>query len=390
MPRFFDQNRFGQGMRKEPFLYIIAFVVDGCFALLGICVPLLAMGIGATYDDLGAISATSALTYALGCFAGGHLTDRIGYRRFMTVASLGIALVCVSYLAVDQLWQLFALAGLTGAMMSGFWPPMQAWLGVGKDRGQLLQVVGRFNVCWSLGILIGPVLGGTLYAVDPGRVFTLAAVLMGTIFVFILRLPVREKAVTERAEVDRPASLALARRFLPVAWVANFATFFATGTVRSLFPKLATDLGIDPGLLGKLLGLIGLTQVISFFLIARTDRWQFRLAPIVGIQLTAVVGLGILTLGSSQVYFAIGLLCQGLLIGTTFTASCFYSLHAEGPGGKRTGIHEGLIGSGVLVGPLAGGMMAEHIGPRAPYLLAVGVLLCAIAVEIYLVNRKRD
>ena len=53
-------------MRKEPFLYVIAFVVDGCFALLGICVPLLAMGIGATYDDLGAISATSALTYALG------------------------------------------------------------------------------------------------------------------------------------------------------------------------------------------------------------------------------------------------------------------------------------------------------------------------------------
>ncbi|MBT4502321.1 MAG: MFS transporter [Gemmatimonadetes bacterium] len=376
-------------MRKEPFLYVIAFVVDGCFALLGICVPLLAMGIGATYDDLGAISATSALTYALGCFVGGNLTDRIGYRRFMIVASLGIALVCVSYLAVDQLWQLFALAGLTGAMMSGFWPPLQAWLGVGKDRGQLLQVVGRFNVCWSLGILIGPVLGGTLYAVDPSRVFTLAAALMGMIFVFVLRLPVREEAATERKEVGRPGSLALARRFLPVAWIANFATFFATGTVRSLFPKLATDLGIDPALLGKLLGLIGLMQVIFFFFIARTDRWQFKLAPLIGIQLMAVVGLGILTLGSSQIYFAFGLLCQGALIGTTFTSSAFYSLHAEGPGGKRTGIHEGLIGSGMLVGPLAGGLMAEHVGPRAPYLLAIGVLFCAIVVEIYLVNRKR-
>jgi len=376
-------------MRKEPFLYAIAFVVDGCFALLGICVPLLAMSIGATYDDLGAISATSALTYSLGCFAGGHLSDRIGYRRFMVVASLGIALICVCYLVVDQLWQLFALAGLTGAMMSGFWPPLQAWLGAGKDRSQLLQAVGGFNVCWSLGILIGPVLGGTLYAVDPSRVFVLAAVLMGTIFAFMLRLPVREETATEE-QMDQSASLALARRFLPVAWVANFATFFATGTVRSLFPKLATDLGIDPALLGKLLGLIGLTQVISFFLIARTDRWQFKLAPLVGIQLTAVLGLGILALGSSQIHFALGLLCQGVLIGTTFTSSAFYSLHAEGPGGKRTGIHEGLIGSGMLVGPLAGGLMAEHVGSRAPYLLASGVLLCAIAVEIYLVNRKRD
>ena len=357
-------------MRKEPFLYAIAFVVDGCFALLGICVPLLAMSIGATYDDLGAISATSALTYSLGCFAGGHLSDRIGYRRFMVVASLGIALICGCYLVVDQLWQLFALAGLTGAMMSGFWPPLQAWLGAGKDRSQLLQAVGGFNVCWSLGILI-------------------AAVLMGTIFAFMLRLPVREETATEE-QMDQSASLALARRFLPVAWVANFATFFATGTVRSLFPKLATDLGIDPALLGKLLGLIGLTQVISFFLIARTDRWQFKLAPLVGIQLTAVLGLGILALGSSQIHFALGLLCQGVLIGTTFTSSAFYSLHAEGPGGKRTGIHEGLIGSGMLVGPLAGGLMAEHVGSRAPYLLASGVLLCAIAVEIYLVNRKRD
>jgi MFS family permease len=374
-------------MRKEPFLYIIAFLVDGSFAVVGLCVPLLAMSIGATYDDLGAMSATGALAYSLGCFAVGRVSDRFGYRRFMSIACVGVALIFLTYPLVSAVWQLFVLAALTGPLLAGFWPCLQAWLGRGKDRRQLLGAVGGFNVAWSLGFLVGPAAAGFMYSLDPHHVFHLAAAAAALVFAALLFLRLRDDANTVPADDSELHSLAAARHFLPVAWVANFATFVAVGSVRSLFPKLATDLGISTSLLGILLALIGLGQVTMFVILARTERWQFRGAPMVAIQALAMAGLLGFAYGTSTACFAVAMVLQGLLIGATFTSSIFYSLHAKGSEGKRTGIHEGIIGSGVFLGPLVGGLVAEHVGPRAPYLVAAGVLAAAVLVELLLLRR---
>ena len=376
-------------MKKEPFIYVITFVVDGCFALVGICIPLLAMRLGATYDDLGAINAIGACAYSLTCFASGRLADRVGYRRIMMAGSLVVALVFLGYLGVTRIWQMFVLGGLSGMAIAGFWPSLQAWLGVGKDRRELRRSIGRFSMAWSLGFLVGPALGGTLYTVDSAWVFGLGGTLVGLVFLAVSFIRVRETVGTGGGPAES-ATLASSRRFLPIAWVANFAAFFAVGTVRALFPKLATDLGIAPGALGRLMALIGLAQVIGFLLMSRTDRWQFRLSPLVGIQLLAIAGLGTFVFGMSGHVFIAGLLVHGLLIGATFTSSIFYSLHAEGPGGRRTGVHEGIVGSGFLLGPLAGGFMAEHVGARTPYLLAAGVLLGAIVLQVWLRTRWGD
>lgn len=374
-------------MKKDTLLYLISFAMDACAGLTGLGVPLVAMEVGATYDDLGAIGAIGSLTYSLGCFLSGPLADRVGYRRVMTFSSLGMALTLFSYLAVEHLWHLFVLSGAGGAIVSGFWPPLQAWLGKGKGRRYLLAALGRFNVCWSLGFLIGPVLSGLLYTWSSAYVFGLGAVLVGLIFLGLLLLRVEEGEGRER-EAEERLALAASRRFLPIAWVANFATFFAIGTVRSLFPKFATDLAVSPGLLGWLMALIGLAQVVAFPVVSRTTRWQFRLGPLAVVQFSAAIGLGLLAFGTSPAVFAVGLLLQGGLVATTFTASIFYSLYAEGGGGRRTGIHEGIVGSGFLVGPLAGGWVAEHLGPQAPYLIASAVVVMAVGFQACLWRRE--
>jgi len=204
----------------------------------------------------------------------------------------------------------------------------------------------------------------------------------------LLFLRIRESDPQAESCADTLTSRPLARRFLPMAWLANFATFFAIGTVRSLFPKLATDLGVSPGLLGYLMALIALAQLTAFYLMAQTERWQFKVSPMIAAQLLAIVGLGILAVGKHPAFFAVGLLMLGALAGVTFTASIFYSLHTEGPGGRRTGIHEAIVGSGFLMGPLLGGFIAEHLGPRAPYWLAVAVILGAITAQLAMLSKK--
>jgi MFS family permease len=375
-------------MRKAPFLYLSAFLMDGGLALASLCIPLLAIRVGGTYDDLGALRATHSLTYALGAFWLGRLADRIGYQRSMAACCLLLVPVFAGYYYVSAVWQLFGLALLTGIATCAFWPSLQAWLAEGQRSDGLRQRIGSFNMSWSLGMVAGPGLAGALYAAYAGLSFALLAALFFAMFVGVVLLQVREDG-REQGHETETASLAAARIFLPVAWIANFSTYFAIGIVRSLFPKLATDLGVQTAHLGYLMALIGLAQLATFALISRTERWQFRLWPLVTVQFAAMLGLGVLAFSTSLIAFAGGLLLLGVMIGFTYTASGFYSLHSTAPGGGRIGIHETILGGGNLVGPLAGGLVGEYIGARAPYMLAAGVIAIALAAQTIYLRRAR-
>ena len=382
--RFPENSHF---MKKDPFLYVATFLMDGLIGVIGLCVPLLAVHLGATYDDLGAIGAVSSFVYALACLGAGHLAERLGYRRSMALASAAIALSVACYPLATRVLHLIALYTVTWVFLSCYWPALQAWLGSGKGRRNLLRDLSRFNISWSLGILAGPAVGGVLYAGDLYLPFLLAAGVIGALSLSLFLLRFQRPSPAQASEAPPKET---SDHFLRIAWVANFATFFATGTVRSLFPKLASDLGISPGPLGLLMSLIGLAQVVTFYFIARTDRWQFRLAPLVISQVIGAAGLLTLTFGASPGVFAIGLLSQGALTGMTFTASIFYSLFVHNPGSHRAGLNEAVLGSGFLFGPLIGGLAAEHLGPRSPYLLSTGVILCAIGLQAYLHRRGQQ
>jgi MFS family permease len=129
------------------------------------------------------------------------------------------------------------------------------------------------------------------------------------------------------------------------------------------------------------MALIGLAQLTAFYLMSQTDAWQFKRMPLMVAQGMACVGLFMMGVGTHPLIFAVGLLLIGLLAGVTFTASIFYSLYTQGPGGRRTGFHEAIVGSGFLFGPLLGGIAGEHLGARAPYGLAVFVIVGAIVIQ---------
>ena len=369
-------------MKKDTFLYISAFLMDSCFAIVGVCVPLHALQFGATYDDLGWISTCGAFAYSLTSLVSGRLSDRMGYRPVMTIACIFLVLAFVGYLGVNRIWHFVVLSVLVGVAIAHYWPPMQAWLGRGKSRDRLLPALGRFNVAWTLGVCIGPAAGGELFEFHPFSGFILGGFLVVLLFAGLLVVPILESESGAAGGGAKRSVTATAGHFLPLALLANFATFFAIGLVRALFPKLATDLGFSPSLLGYLLALIALTQLAVFYFMSRTDRWQFRMSPIIFAQLLAAFGLGLIGIGTQPIIFACGFLLLGGLIGVTFTASIFYSLYAEGPGGRRTGIHEAIVGSGFLFGPLLGGLVAEHFNARLPYLMGSMVILVTIGIQL--------
>lgn len=51
-------------------------------------------------------------------------------------------------------------------------------------------------------------------------------------------------------------------------------------------------------------------------------------------------------------------------------------------------MHESIVGSGALLGPILGGIVAHYASLRAPYLLCFAVLLMAIVAELNLIMRR--
>ena len=362
--------------------------MDAAFALLGLCVPLLAIALGADYLTLGAIGAVGSLVYTLGCTVSGRLSDRIGYRRTAIMASFIIVVLIAAYVRVDRISQLFVLSMFLGLAMSGYWPPLQAWLGEHLPFSKLGRVLGQFNVAWSAGILLGPAIGGFLFSIRSELPFVLTSISVFTLFLALAFFSVRNGECIA-PEPDHDPLFERSRIFLPVAWVANFSTFFTVGLLRFLFPKYASDFGIAPKALGYLIALIGIGQLAMFLILTHSKWWQFRLGPLLAFQVLAISGLLAIMAGSDYFMFVYGILCHGAMVGITFSASFFYSLHTREARGARTGKNEAIVGSGMFLGPILGGIAAENLGPRTPYGLAVLMILAAMLIEVRLLRKKR-
>ncbi len=374
-------------MNKDLSIYLVAFLVDASFIAVGLCVPLMAIQLGADYKDLGLIGASGSLCYCLASLLSGRLSERLGYRRTLTGGSVAMAIVILIYPMMTRVGGLIAVSAILGLVMSTCWPPMQAWLGEGKGRRRLQFSIGAYNVSSSLGILSGPALGGLLFAVDPTLPFHISAGLVGLAVLILLTARDRSPDAALQ-DGTAPQTNPEFGYLLAIAWMANFAIFFSHSAVRQLFPKLATDLGISPVALGNLLALIGVSQAVTFIALALIEGWQFRTVLLFTAQFIGIVSLAGFAFGESTLVFAIALLGLGLVAGATFSFSIFHTLYTKNPLGRRTGINEAIVGGGFMLGPLLGGYVAEHFGPRSPYILGLIIVLFAMGLQIYILARR--
>jgi len=365
-------------------LYVVAFVLDMTLAAGGFAVPLHAIALGATALQLGIIGA-SPFAYTIACLFSGRLSDRLGRR---TVAALGCVLAGCGYFVIPHtgtLTALFAVVVSVSFSMALIWPPVQAWLSEQPDRRPLSSSVGIFNVSWTIGLAVGLILGSRLAKLDPQ--LYLPCYVAGGLALFSILILYAIKADGRPAEDIQPAKTPPpgAATFMYMAWVLNFASWFASGCVRALLPKLTRETGVDDTTLGWLLASVMIAQTLMFVILQRTDKWQYRLTPLLLFPCGSAVGMLLVHVGGGPLLWATGLSLVGLGCGTTYYGSLFYTLAATPTRrGRATGYHEAILGGGILFGPLLGGLSVPLSGGslKAPYLLAACVTMLTVMAAI--------
>lgn len=372
-------------------LLMAAFVCDFSIGMVALATQNLGIYVlDAPNAVLGLFATLSACAYAVGCMFAGSISDRFGRRRCLVAGCLGAATVWLLLPHMGSWQRLLLLLWMPGASLSLFWPSLQAWLAeLSESPRALSRNLGHFNIVWSMGLMLGPVATGYVWQVGHGWAFVLPAVaLMAMTPVALLTPRGRSQEHADAPESD--SGRADGDLFLWLAWIGNFAAWFAGGVIMALFPKLGFTLHYSEPHVGWLLFSFRVGQVVMFVLTLYMHHWQYRLWPLVGMEALAVGGMALSAVAGSSALFATAFTATGLCAGMTYVSSLYYSLHGRARGkGRTSGFHEAVLGSGSFLGPLLGGLLAQYLSLRAPFTMGAGVMAAAMLAQLVVAQRMR-
>jgi MFS transporter, DHA1 family, multidrug resistance protein len=383
MPFFVSRGRgFVLKMNEKALIWIGPFGMDMIFSIYYLAAPLILIELKANPVELGLVGTIASLIHMGMAHATGRLSDRFGRRRLLITAPLLFAVSCLVMASAQEIKFILALSVVNGLCMTFYWPPFQAWVADQQTGSGLARNIGDFNMSWTAATLMGPILSGVLYSLYPRLPFFTAAAFALSLF-FLIFTCVRDK---KPPAVEGPKQIEEKRDgsqfdFLYATWVANFASWFVIGNARYQFPKLARELNIPPQWIGLLVGCIGFAMFSGFFILRRSERWHFNKRLLLGVQFLAMAAALLISWASSPGLFALAFILLGTSASVTYYSSLYYAVHLLKAKGKGTGLHESILGSGAVLGPILGGIAAQYTGLRAPYLLCFGVLLLAMGVQ---------
>lgn len=315
----------------------------------------------------------------------GHLSDQIGRKPLLVASCLILALALMLLLLpanMTVVFLSFILAGITAAI---FWPVLGAWAGEGADGEELLDDLGKFNIAFSLGMTVGPFITGWLMGV--GMLAAVGFTLFGVLGIIVFVLRVKEPTGQAQEEQPQPGTLP---PFVLIGWIANFANFTAVGIVRILFPKMALELGISSFGIGTLFGLFYLAWLVTFIIMRLYPGWQYNAGPLYILQGVGICGFALLWKAWGPLGLALGLVLFGVCVAMTYYSSLFYCQDGQPDRGRKTGYHELFLGSGMLMGPFVGGILADRFSLQTPFAFCILVMVLALIAQTRILQQGRE
>ena len=336
------------------------------------------------------LGATGLATLAVSVPAG-TLSDRFGARRITLAAGL-----------------LMAAATFAQALAGGFGALLASRLAFGAGYG----VVWTAGLCWLAEAAGGPAaLGGSVASAGVGGVagpaasgaltehlglavpLLAAAAGFAVITAGLAALRVAPSPVASRPAAAVGRGAAVTDPGIIGAAAAVVAAGLSTGACALLVPAQLHVAGASSGQIGLDFAAAGILFAAGSALTAAAGRRAVNL-PVLGggmLALTAALALGVLSTASLAV---IVMLCAATAARSVlWTVS--YPLAGAAAGrrgiglGAAVGLLNGVWAATAVLGPLAGGLAAEHAGARAAFGLTEAACTAALTVTAVAAWRTR-
>jgi MFS family permease len=346
--------------------------------------------------DLGLLGLAEFAPAALLVLVTGTVADRVDRRRVASLAALGegaVALMIVAYVggSPTAVGPLFGCA-LGLGVARAFVAPASRSLPADIVSPEVLPwLVARWSITFQVALITGPVLAGTLYAIDPTVPFAAAAGLFATASLAFALIP------SPAHRPDRPArdpaagrlhealeGLRFVRRS-PILLGAISLDLFAVlfGGAVALLPAIAEErLGVGAVGFGWLRAAHGIgASVVMLVLAFRPVRR--RVGPTL-LAAVAAFGVATIVLGATRSYtvaFVALLVLSGADALSVFIRVTLVPLVTPASArGRVLAVENVFIGASNELGAFESGVTGQALGP-APAVALGGVATLVVAAS---------
>ncbi|MEW6246224.1 MAG: MFS transporter [Nitrospirota bacterium] len=351
---------------------------------------LFAESLGAGPERIGLIVSVSTLTGVFLKLPSGALSDIYGRRLLLRVGVLAFGLPPFVYPFVSDLNALTGLRFVHGLATALFAPSALATVAdlFRERRGAAL---GTYTACTQAGALLGPMIGGWLvYATGFSATFVTAGVFgcIGLLVFYSLRLnppPPSSRDKGRRpvlAEMWTGFSVVARNTRVLVTSLTDAAKMVANGALMAFLPIYGVAVGLNPGEVGMLFGVQGITSFLSKPIMGRvSDR--------VGRQPLILLGLLICATTFALIPHIVNwpillMLSAWFGFGEAVVSSSSSALVADSSELKTLGAGMGMQGTimdvGHASGPLLAGFLIANLSYQGAFTIIAGLQLAAAAV----------
>jgi MFS family permease len=372
------------------FLFVTVFVDMVGY---GIVVPLLPFYVqqqasgAALVGLLGSLYA--AMQFVGGPFLGG-LSDRAGRRPVLLLCLLGTSLAYLLLGLANTLSLTVAAVALAGTA-AGTLATAQAYIADSTSHEDRARGLGLIGAAFGLGLIAGPVIGGTLSLLSLGApAFAAAALALGNaafgFFVLPESLPLMHRSSSPIVRLNPVSQLGGVlrmngiRALLLVVFLMNIS-FTGLVTNFPLFTKVR--FGWDATANAFFFAFVGVCAVLTQGVLL--GRLQLRFGEkrllLGGLSLTAL-GLGLIGIVPSGLllYPVVGTLAMGIGLAIPALTTLISFRVSEREQGKVMGGQQAILSLTMIPGPIIAGLAFDHLGVPAPYW--IGGLLAALALLV--------
>ena len=355
--------------------------------------------LGAGVEALSFSAMAYALTSAIAAPFMGALSDRFGRRPLVLVSLAAYILAFIGYLFAPSAQSIIYLRGMAGAFTAGLVP---AVIGIVADLAPVnrkAQWIGIVNGGASIGWIVGPVLGGTLYD-HWGYEVSLIVSIMMAITTFITALltlrNVRETSISRLDIHSNSGRTALLKAFcasLPdslssfsVLLGISFTVLFAWAFIEPRFMFYAYDsLEWNSSTLGLMMSTYGIAMMLGEFTLSRlSDRIGRKPVILIGLLMFSAQFIG-LAFSRDDLLIAAAFIIAGFGNALYDPALSAYILDITPIKyhGQILGIKSMAGSLGSILGPALVVLFTEILSAQGIFMIAMGAVLLITFVFLF-------
>jgi MFS family permease len=386
-----------RNLNLSPLLYAAFFMQTGWTASL-LTMSFILQRAGGSDTEVGLFFSLQLFFYIITCLFVKITGERLRILRLARFGSAGCILIAGGMLlalvlkipeasVIKSHHVLVSAGAFYGICMGFFWPAVMAFISAGYEGQTLSRRLGTYNVLVSLGLIVGPFLGGFL--VERNSLLPIIASAGFFLFCFLCLLRpgeesgrierVQEKAALPETQDTTTYNLTYLRI---MAGIFLVSTFICGGLRVQMGLLLKFELGFSESLFGTIFVVGCGANLLMYYVLGKTRFWQGRLFLFAIGQILMLASTLLILRCRWLPWFFAASVGYGIAGAMAYSLHQFYSASVKGWRLGALAFHEMIQAGGTIIGSMLSGFLSDSYGRYISYWFSLGVIGLSIVLQI--------